>query len=87
MTDNFNTFTHGPTAPIRGGAAITPHDTNDLSETTRAIYVGVSGDVKINTADGDTITFVGLAAGIIHPIRASRVYSTGTDATDILGLV
>lgn len=86
MTDTFSNFNESLDSPIAGGAAVTPHDTNDLTTVTRGIYLGASGDVKLITVDGDTLTFVGLSAGIIHPIRVSRVFSTGTTATSILGL-
>jgi hypothetical protein len=66
--------------------AITPHDTNDLTVPTRAIYVGVSGDVKVDSIDGNAVTYTGLMAGIIHAIACTRVYSTGTTATNIVGI-
>lgn len=65
--------------------AITPHNTNDLSKKTRGIFVGVAGDLKIDTSNGQTVTLKNLAAGVIHPISAKRVYLTGTAATDIVG--
>ncbi|HET6446167.1 MAG TPA: hypothetical protein VFI27_16490 [candidate division Zixibacteria bacterium] len=64
---------------------VTPHDTNDLTPT-RGIYVGVSGDLKVDSLDGNAITFVGISAGIIHPISCTRVYSTGTTATNIVAI-
>ena len=84
MADSFSEFKAGITAPAENGASVTPHDTNDLANTSRGVYVGVSGDVKVDLVGGDTVTFVGMAAGVIHPIRVTRVYSTGTDATDIV---
>jgi len=66
--------------------SITPHDTNDLSPPTRGLYVGVSGDIKVISLDGNDVTFVGIAAGIIHPISCTRVYDTGTTATDVVGI-
>jgi hypothetical protein len=65
---------------------ITPHDTNNLAAPTRGIYVGVSGDLKVDSHDGNAITFVGISAGIIHPISCTRVYNTGTTATNIVGI-
>lgn len=67
-------------------AAITPHDTNNLSKPTRGLYVGVAGHVKIVDIAGNTTTFNNLAAGQIHWIRATRVFSTGTTATSIVGI-
>jgi hypothetical protein len=66
--------------------AITPHDTNDLSTPTRGLYVGVSGDVKVISLDGNDVTYTGLMAGIIHAISCTRVYATGTTATNIVGI-
>lgn len=73
-------------APAGGAIAITPSDSNNLSRAIRGLYVGASGDVKVDLADGTTVTFTGLAAGVIHPIRTKRVYATGTTATSILGV-
>ncbi len=72
--------------PIEGGAAVTPHDSNELATATRGLFVGVSGNVKVTTTGGSEITFTGLAAGVIHPIRAKLVWATGTTATSILAL-
>lgn len=66
-------------------ATISPDDNSDIP-TTIGIYVGTSGDLKVDMADGSTVTLVGLAAGVCHPIRVRRVYEAGTDADDIVGL-
>lgn len=74
------------TRPITNGAAVTPDDSNDLAYVTRGIYVGTAGNLKVTLLNGDAITFTSLAAGIIHPIRAKRIWTTGTTAANILGL-
>ncbi len=74
------------TTPAYGGFAVTPSDSADLAALTRGLYVGVSGNVKVDMEDGTTLTFVGLAAGMIHPLRVKRVYSTLTTATSIVGV-
>jgi len=66
--------------------AVTPSDSVPLMEMTRGIYVGAAGDLKVDMVNGGTVTFVGLAAGIVHPICAVLVYSTGTTATGVVGL-
>lgn len=48
------------------------------------LYVGVTGDVNITEWDGTTITLVGLAAGVWHPVYSIQVNTAGTSATDIL---
>jgi hypothetical protein len=72
------------TAPARGAFSITPADGTDLAIYPKALYVGTAGDVKVDMRDGTTVTFTG-AIGVL-PIRVKRVYSTGTTATNILGL-
>jgi hypothetical protein len=72
--------------PAEKYSSVTPHDTTDLAPPTRGIYVGASGDVKVISLDGNDVTFTDLAAGIIHPIACTRVYSTGTTATGIVGV-
>ena len=81
-------FAHQPahlTAPIEHAAEITPDDGTDLANFSRALYVGASGDIKVDMVGGeDAITFVALVAGVYHPIRATRIYATDTTATDIV---
>jgi len=72
--------------PASNAVAITPNNSTDLATVTRGIYVGVSGDLKVDMFGGQTVTFKDLAAGVLHPIRVKRVYQTGTDATDIIGV-
>ena len=72
--------------PAEAYDGITPSDGTALARPTRAVYVGVSGDLRVDSMDGNQVTFVGLAAGMVHPIRCTRVYATGTTATDIVGI-
>lgn len=72
--------------PANGAFAITPSNTNDLARVTRGIYVGGTGNLKVDMDDGTTVTFTSIAAGVIHPIKAQRVYATGTTATSIIGV-
>lgn len=66
---------------------ITPNDSVDLTQRTRGISFGAVGALKIIDGVGNTVTIPSgsLAAGVIHPICATRVYSTGTAATNIVG--
>jgi hypothetical protein len=63
---------------------ITPNDSTDLIEIpTTGLYVGTGGDIKVDMLDGTT-TFVGLKAGVVYPFEITRIYATGTTATDIV---
>lgn len=86
MQDKFSTHYSGLTAPAEHAEAITPSDSADLDFATRAIYVGGSGSLRITTIAGDTVTFPGVAGGVIYPFRARRVLANGTNATGLVGL-
>lgn len=65
---------------------ITPDDGTDLSETTTAINVATPGVVRITTEDGSTSDLM-IHPGDAFPVRARRVWHTGTTATGLRGLV
>jgi hypothetical protein len=73
--------------PAASAAAITPNDSADLSNVTRGIYVGGGGNVKVDMNDtGTAVVFYNVPVGVVLPIRAARVYSTGTTATNLVAL-
>jgi hypothetical protein len=72
--------------PADHAEAVTPSDSTDLLVMSRALYIGVGGNVAVVTASGAAVTFVGLTSGSILPVRVSRVKSTATTATSILSL-
>jgi len=49
------------------------------------LYVGVSGDVKVKMASGKDVVFTAVPVGFM-PIQVTKVYSTGTAATNIVAL-
>lgn len=68
--------------------AITPNDSTDLSYITRGLYVGGAGDIVLRAEDNSSnVTLVAVPAGSVLPIRVKRVLSTGTSATNLVGLV
>lgn len=71
--------THYPSS----AAAVTPADGADLPKTGR-IWVGGTGNVKVDTISGDTVTFNSVPAGTILPVRVKRVYATGTTGTNMV---
>lgn len=74
-------------SPASSMDAITPHDTNDLANVSRAVYVGVAGDVKVRAVkNGSDVTLKNVAAGAVLPIRVSRIFATGTTASSIVVL-
>lgn len=70
--------------------AITPNDSIDLAEVTRAINVHKSGSTSIAlkvTLQGDTTPVtLNLVSASVTPIIAKRIWATGTDATSVIAL-
>lgn len=87
MADRFEGMAIGYDAPAFHGFSITPNDSTDLSEITRAIWVGGAGDITLVLMSGATLTLPSIPAGTLMPIRAARIMATGTDATGLVGLV
>jgi hypothetical protein len=86
MSDRFANVESGIDDPATHAFAITPDDDADLPAVTRGIYIGGAGDLVVTMlGGGDPVTLVGLAAGIVHPLRVARVHEDST-ATDIIGV-
>jgi len=66
--------------------AISKSDTVNFAYVVRGIYVGGTGDVVAVTEGGTAVTFSSVPAGTTLPIRAIRVNSTSTTATNMVGL-
>ena len=84
-TDKFVSQNKGLGSPLTAGEAVTPHDTNELAKVSRALYIGVTGDVVVVMQDGTTLTFKAVPVGLL-PVRVKVVKATGTTATNILAL-
>ncbi len=65
-------------------AEVTPSDTVDLPALPRVLYIGGAGTLRLRVA-GLTVNFT-VTAGTVLPVRASRVFATGTTATGIVSL-
>ena len=84
--DRFASYQATLTAPASAAAEVTPSDSTDLPEVTRAIYVGSAGDLRVRMADGVIVTFIAAQGGAIYPLRVAQVFATGTDAGGIVAL-
>lgn len=67
-------------------AAVTPSDSVELTNVSRAIFVGGAGNLRVLMAGGQTVTFTGVLAGALLPIRVRQVLSTSTTATSITAI-
>ena len=78
-------------APGQIAVVVTPSDTVNFGNTTvtdftRGLYVGATGNVHVEMYDSANIMFVDVQTGSILPIRCQRVNNTGTTATYIIAL-
>ena len=85
-TDDFLTFSPDISGPAGNGADIVPNNTVDFERVTRGIYVGGAGNLRVTFVGGQTVTLFNVVAGMIYPLRVSRVWATGTTATNLVGL-
>jgi hypothetical protein len=68
------------------GFAITPSDESELAIIPRAVYIGGAGDLVVKLIDDeDAITFAGIQAGSLLPIRPKQVLED-TTATNIIAI-
>lgn len=62
---------------------ITPSDVTVIAA--EVLYIGTTGNVAVVTVGGTTITFSNVPVGIL-PIRCTKVMSTNTTASNIIGM-
>lgn len=75
-------------APARKAFTISPSDSSELTYVTRGIYTGAGGAIAVILVDDtSSVTFANVPAGIVLPLRARQVKSTGTTATGLIGLM
>lgn len=75
------------TGPLIAGEAVDVSVADQvLSNTSRALWVGGAGNVEVVMNNGDTLTFTGVTAGYLLPVRATQVNTAGTTAANILAL-
>lgn len=85
MPDIFEDRSSGLESPGYQAVAVTPNDGTDLTTTSRALYVGTSGDLQLTLAGGNTVLLRNVPTGML-PLRVARVLASGTTATDIVAV-
>lgn len=88
MADTF--VGDGLIASSRSAFAVTKSDSTDYvtsGTVPKALYIGAGGDVAVQLVDqdGTTVTFSGVLAGTILPIRPRKIMAA-TTASAIIGM-
>lgn len=63
--------------------AVTPHDSN--ANVYIALFVGTGGTLTVTKDDGNDVLFGNVPAGTTLKIHVTKVKSTGTTASNIVG--
>ena len=87
MIDMFKTHARSLTSPPEDAASIPPSDAANapMSYVTRALYVGVAGDIALLMQSGARVTLRDVPAGSFLPLRVRQVFASGTSADGIVG--
>lgn len=72
------------TVSAHGAVAVVPNDTTVIP-TTRGLYIGATGNLKVTMADGTVATFASVPVGVL-PVQVQIVWAAGTVASSILAL-
>ena len=72
-------------ASVTGGAEVTLNDS--AANEYNALWIGTAGDgtLRITTANGKVLNFVGVVAGMF-PMATSIVHTTGTGVSNVVGI-
>lgn len=75
-------------APARGAVAIDYSGGDQtLATSTRGVFVGGAGALKVDFIDGTTVTLTGLSAGSVYPLCVKKIYQVGSTATNCVALI
>jgi len=72
-------------APAANAAVVTP-GVSPLENPSRAVFVGVGGDMNVTMVGGQTVLFESIPDGTTLPIRVTHILATSTDADSIVAL-
>ncbi len=88
QNDSFSKYYVNDESPATRAFAITSNESANTAHTTRAVYVGETGNLTVELAEmvsGNTVTFVAVPVGTVLPIRVRKV-RTSTTANSIVGI-
>ena len=85
MAQDFGNMPETLESPIPNAFVVATSDVADLAKPTRAIQVAVDGLVYADFLESGTNVPVFCIAGIVYPFMLSRIYTTSTAATVIVG--
>lgn len=90
MADKFRLYVPDLDSPFQEAFPITPNDEVLFANTTRGLWVGTGGNVHVQMmgyfgGPGSNVVFYNIQSGTELRVRALRVFSSNTTASDIVG--
>ena len=82
--DQFKDFPVTLTSPATNAVAVTPSDTVPLTNISRAVYVGQTGDISVEMQSGQIVTYQNVQGGSILALRTLKIRQTGTTAVGVV---
>jgi len=71
---------------VSSGVSYTIYSQVDNPSNGCTLYVGLAGNLTVETVGGDVVQFTGVPTGSFIPVHVLKVMSTGTDAQNIVAL-
>lgn len=67
--------------PVLGAVAISYGGGNQsFTVQVRGFHIDTAGALKVDMANGETVTFATLTAGVYYPYAITKIYQTGSTA-------
>ena len=85
IINSHSNLSEGLNAPYDNASMVTPSDSADLAYVTRSLWIGAQGTLKVTMLGGGDVTF-NVSQHMELPIRVTRIWSTGTSASDVVAL-
>lgn len=85
MPDTYNSTQVARQSDPANGATLIDYSGGNqtVSGNARGIYITTAGNLKVDTARGDTVTLTNLVTGLL-PLRVTLIYQTGSTAAGFL---
>jgi hypothetical protein len=77
---------NGMTYSCDHAAVVTKSDTAKLPRTSRFLFIGGAGNLRVTTAAGDTLTINSIANSTVLPLEVTQVHSLSTTATSLVAM-
>ncbi len=71
---------------VSNGTNYTIYSQADNPSNGCTLYIGLAGNLTVQTVGGDVVQFTGVPTGSFIPVQVLKVMSTGTDAQNIVAL-